>query len=81
MLKEDSPTSHNIYLALAIAEKLKLKVNYNDFAEALTVALTKDDGASRLLSVSTQHVMLAPFFGTTLVDYLTDTSLCCLITR
>ncbi|CAG9537011.1 unnamed protein product [Cercopithifilaria johnstoni] len=48
VLKEDPPTSHNIYLALAIAEKLKLKVNYNGFSEALTVALAKDDSASSL---------------------------------
>ncbi|VDM94816.1 unnamed protein product, partial [Onchocerca ochengi] len=46
VLKQDTPTSHNIYLALAVADKLKLKVNYNGFAEALTTALTKDDGAS-----------------------------------
>uniref|UniRef100_A0A8R1TSE8 Dolichyl-diphosphooligosaccharide--protein glycosyltransferase subunit 2 n=2 Tax=Onchocerca TaxID=6281 RepID=A0A8R1TSE8_ONCVO len=48
VLKQDTPTSHNIYLALAVADKLKLKVNYNGFAEALTTALTKDDGASSL---------------------------------
>lgn len=52
VLKQDTPTSHNIYLALAVADKLKLKVNHNGFAEALTTALTKDDGASRLLSIS-----------------------------
>ncbi|KAM3729081.1 Dolichyl-diphosphooligosaccharide--protein glycosyltransferase subunit [Dirofilaria immitis] len=48
VLKEDTPTSHNIYWALTVADKLKLKVNYNSFAEALTVALVKDDGASSL---------------------------------
>ncbi|VIO88076.1 Uncharacterized protein BM_BM5031 [Brugia malayi] len=48
VLKQDSPTSQNIFLALSIADKLKLKVNYKDFAEALTAALVKDDGASSL---------------------------------
>uniref|UniRef100_A0A0R3RPL2 Dolichyl-diphosphooligosaccharide--protein glycosyltransferase subunit 2 n=1 Tax=Elaeophora elaphi TaxID=1147741 RepID=A0A0R3RPL2_9BILA len=48
VLKEDSPTSRNIYLALVVAEKLKLKINYDSFSEALTVALAKDDGASSL---------------------------------
>uniref|UniRef100_A0A915PS29 Dolichyl-diphosphooligosaccharide--protein glycosyltransferase subunit 2 n=1 Tax=Setaria digitata TaxID=48799 RepID=A0A915PS29_9BILA len=44
----DGPTSQKIYFALAVANKLKLKVNYNDFAEALISALAKDDGASSL---------------------------------
>ncbi|EFO20200.2 hypothetical protein LOAG_08289 [Loa loa] len=48
VLKENSPTSRDIYLALAVAEKLKLKADYNGFAKALTVALAKDDGASSL---------------------------------
>ncbi|KAL3989298.1 Oligosaccharyltransferase subunit Ribophorin II family protein [Acanthocheilonema viteae] len=48
ILREDSPTSHNIYLALAVAKKLKLKVNHGGFSEALTVALTNDDSAPSL---------------------------------
>ncbi|VDK69742.1 unnamed protein product [Litomosoides sigmodontis] len=48
VLKEGSATSHNIYMALAVAEKLKLKVNYNGFSDALTVALAKDDSAASL---------------------------------
>lgn len=47
VLKEDSATSHDVYMALAVAEKLKLKINYNGFSEALTVALAKDDSAAR----------------------------------
>lgn len=52
VLKQEAPTSHNIYLALAVADKLKLQMNYDAFAKILTAALTKDDGVSRFVFFS-----------------------------